>query len=471
MFHRPAVSPSTYKMAAVLTSFLLLVHTTYYSHVSAATTPRPNCPIMCSCDGNRASCDNTAMTHVPQLPVDTSSIWLSENNITRIRANAFLKYDNLTELTLRSNNMRSIDERAFAGLSLLSNFHLLENLLLSFESGVFRYFSKVRLLVMRIKLLDVPHAEICRLKHLFLLTLDMFNFPSVKFDRCFEDLTKLKQLYLNRMKQSNISRATFRPFRFSLAQLHVTKCGLRNLDVDTFEDLSRLSILSLEENAINYLPYNIFTPLTRLTHLNIASNKLTVISDELLRPLQRLQYLFIEKNFHVNLTLGEAFLNMTRLRQINVNSIRLSSLNNDTFRYLRHCPTTNVDMSSCSLRTISTGAFLPLHNVTSLYLTANPLNGTVLRGAFYGLQGLPLRKLSLSTVNLNDYPRTLFEGLNDNNITTLELDGTYISVIKKGLFRNLGTIYKLDLSSNKLSTLEDHVFEDLVMLTKLKLDR
>ena len=456
-------------MTSALTSLLLATLTIYYGRVNADTSPRPRCPIMCSCRGRGVFCSHTFMTDVPQLPVNTENILLRKNNISRIRANAFSEVHKLTELTLQYNNIRSLDGRAFEGLSLLRTFTLIENSVV-FESGVFRFFYNVSLLSLQVKYIHVPQREICMLKQLQQLTLGTFEFPYVKFDDCFEGLQKLKVLTLYDMKQSNISRATFRPFRYSLTELNIRKCGIRSLDVDTFKDLSKLNVLSLTENAITYLPSTIFMPLTSLTHLYIAEDKLKVIPDGLLSPLRYLENLFISGVSPMKLTIGEDFINMTRLQQIVFRGIKKPSLDNTTFRHLRHCPITSLKLAMCSIQTISRGALMPFRNLSSFNLYSNPLNGSVLHDALYGLQGSQLRSLYLSGLYLRDYPTALFEGLKDNNITTLVMNTSRITVIKNGLFRNLGAVSSLDLRSNHITTLEDQSFKDLVVLSTLIID-
>ena len=304
-----------------------------------------------------------------------------------------------------------------------------------------------------------------------MLRLALFQFPSARFLQCFEKLTVLSRVSLNSVQQNNISRATFYPFRGSLTDLHLINCGLRRLHVEMFNDLSKLVVLDLTQNEIINLPSNIFASLTRLTHLDIAENKLKIISPALLRPLRSLTHLNIGHNTHVNITFGEEFLNMTRLQQIVLKAIKLTSLNNDTFRHLRNSPLVEVDMSTCGLRTISKGAFLPLGNLTILSLDFNPLNASVFHDVFYGLHGAPLHELRLSNTNVRALSPTLFEGLKDNNIRIASFKNSQISAIKRGSLHNLRTISQLDLTANKITTIDDHSFEDLVMLSRLALDR
>ena len=469
------VLPSTCVMTSAPPSLLLAMIVTFIYHGLDATSKRLRCPLTCRCTGNYSdafvACENSYLTRIPQLPVGTRKAIIFGNNITRLRAGALSELHQLRNMRIYKNNIRSIDQRAFHGLNSLEMLYLGEESLSSFENGVFRFFGNLSRISMRVKEVVIPQAEICLLKRLRMLKLAMFHFPSARFRQCFEELTVLSTVSLNSVQQNNISRATFYPFRGSLTELHLVNCGLSCLHVDMFNDLSRLVVLDLTQNEITDLPSGIFASLTRLTQLDIASNKLKVISAALLRPMRSLLRLNIGHNTNVNITFGEEFLNMTRLQQIVLNGIKLTSLNNDTFRHLRNSPLVEVDMSTCSLRTISRGAFLPLRNLTILSLDRNPLNASVLHDVFFGLRGAPVHELRISNTNVRALSPTLFEGLTNNNIKLAAFINSQISAIKRGSFHNLRTISELDLSANKITTMDDHSFKELVVLSRLVLDK
>ena len=469
------VSPSTCAMASAPTSLLLALIITFSGPGLDATSKRLRCPFTCRCAGNysdsQVACDNSYLTRIPRLPVGTTKAIIFGNNITRLHDDAFSGLNKLRNMRIYKNNIRAIDEGAFHGLSALEMLYLGEESLSSFENGVFRFFGNLSRISMRVKGVVIPQAELCLLKRLRVLKLALFHFPTAIFRQCFEQLTILSKLSLNSVQQNNISRATFYPFRGSLTELHLINCGLRRLHVDMFNDLSKLIVLDLTQNEITDLPYDIFASLTRLIQLDIAGNKLKVISAALLRPMRSLLRLNIGHNTNMNITFGEEFLNMTRLQQIVLNGIKLTSLNNDTFRHLRNSPLVEVDMSGCSLRTISRGALLPLRKVTILSLDYNPLNASVLHDAFYGLHGAPLHELRLSNTDVRVFSPTLFEGLRDNNIKIARFVNSQISAIKRGSLHNLRTISQLDLTANKITTMDDNSFADLVMLSRLVLDK
>ena len=463
-------------MAAALTSSLLLFLATACSHVSGYTLLPGHCPLMCLCTGNYShayvACKNSHLTYIPHYPAGTWGITIENNNIKRLRNKSFGGLYKLTSLRIENNKIQSISESAFVGSTALNALTINEDSLSLFENGVFHVLSNLTMLTMQAKRIEIPQRDVCVLRNLKSLTLGKFKFPSAIFLRCFQKITKLATLQLMSIELKNISRATFSPFRrISLTKLRLINCGLRRLNVDIFEDLSRLQELDLSQNAIASLPNDIFVPLTKLHQLNLSGNKLKVVSDELLQPLRYLRNLYIGKNRDMNVMFGEEFLNMTQLQMLTINGNKLMSLNNDTFRHLRHSPLNMVDMSSCSIRTISKGSFRPLRNITTLHLGTNHFNASVLHDAFYGLQGSPLHNLSISHVNLRDYSTTLFEGLNNNKITLLTLKDCHITTIKRGVFRNLSNVTVLDLSDNGIKSIEENSFQDLPRLSVLDLGK
>ena len=148
------------------------------------------------------------------------------------------------------------------------------------------------------------------------------------------------------------------------ASIHVFQCWLRHLSVDIFKDLVNLIELDLSDNIVTSLPNDIFISLTHLTLLNIKGNRVMAISDKVLRPLHYMRQLTIGSNMHMNLTLGDEFLNMTQLTHLVLSNIKLPSLNSDNFRQLRHCPLVEVDMSRCHITSVQTAA-QPYRGITT----------------------------------------------------------------------------------------------------------
>ena len=454
----------------VATSSLLLVFIVFVNCPVMASTSFTRCPLTCACNGTFVSCSHSYLTDIPKFRRETQKLNIKNNNISRLRADAFSELTNLETLYIAENNIRSIDERAFRGLASLDSLVLNEESLNTFENDAFRVLSNLTQLRMHMKFIELPQADICLLKHLRQLKLEMFKFSSAMFHSCFEELDQLHSLFLFKMQNSNMSRATFHPFGGSVKVLGLRGCGLHRLAADMFYDLSQLVSLDLTDNDITALPRNIFARHTHLVQLDLAKNKLKVISSELLRPLRYLHTLNTANNPHLTMTLGAEFDNMTQLQQLILAGTNLTSLDNDTFRHMRNSALKQLNMKKCNLHCISRGAFRPLVKITELVLSDNPLSSSALHEALYGLQGAPLRELVMSNLHLGELSATLFEGLGDTNITQVWLQNSGIASVKKGAFRKLQKLTRLHLNTNKITLFEDRVFEDLPDLVYLNLE-
>ena len=148
------VSPSTCVMTSVPTSRLLALIITFSCHGLDDTSKRLRCPLTCRCTGNYShsivTCANSYLTDIPQLQVGVWGCLFIGNNITRrLRAGAFSEPCRLRYMRLSKNNIRFIEERAFQGLTSLEMLHLSEQSLSSFEDGLFRFFTNLKLKCMQ----------------------------------------------------------------------------------------------------------------------------------------------------------------------------------------------------------------------------------------------------------------------------------------------------------------------------------
>ena len=251
------MAPPFSSMMTTVTSILLLIVATFGGYGLADTSSFLCCPLQCRCDGNYTRavsiCEHSYLTDIPKLPVATWNILINGNNITHIRAGAFSELHNVTTIIITKNNIRTIDERAFVGLTSLEHLNLFEAQLSSLGNGAFRYFTHLTMLTLTANLIEVPQRELCRLKHLITLRLVILRLSTSVLQPCFEALTELAELTLTSLKKSNISGLTFYPVRTYLKQLGIIDCGLRRLNVGMFKDMTQLKVLDLSKNGITDL--------------------------------------------------------------------------------------------------------------------------------------------------------------------------------------------------------------------------
>ena len=232
---------------------------------------------------------------------------------------------------------------------------------------------------------------------------------------------KIIDLSYNTIKQltrNELKRLT------KLKKLEIKSVSLKNIEPNTFNDLSLLSSILLQNNNISHLPDHIFRWNTRLRYLHLNGNKLTAFNAIQL-GLKNVQELFLGRNklrtFDVrNLKLKKIWLNNNSIQRID-NSI----FNNNSV-------VGTIALSSNYIQSVSINAF---NTVTSL------------------------SQLLLQNNSLKSLPRNLFKGMAISKIFLQENDLFDLNGAFDGIKPFLNS---LDLSRNKnLQLLNGMDFESL----------
>ncbi|XP_048750847.2 slit homolog 2 protein-like isoform X2 [Ostrea edulis] len=116
----------------------LMLHTAIYSCVTGACTDRCSCDRAFTCDGTGVECGYQGLTRVPtDFPIDTCSMDLSSNDITTIEDGAFFGLSGLQSLDLSTNKITNIENGAFCGLTSLQSLDLSFNDITIIVDGAF----------------------------------------------------------------------------------------------------------------------------------------------------------------------------------------------------------------------------------------------------------------------------------------------------------------------------------------------
>ncbi|CAJ1099261.1 slit homolog 1 protein-like isoform X13 [Octopus vulgaris] len=102
---------------------------------------------ICTCNSltMRINCANRNLLSIPQpIPTNVEYLYLHWNNIATIKEGAFTGLSNLKELTLNENNISTIKEGAFTGLSNLNYLALNENNISTIKEGAFTGLSNLK---------------------------------------------------------------------------------------------------------------------------------------------------------------------------------------------------------------------------------------------------------------------------------------------------------------------------------------
>nr|AAX77061.1 variable lymphocyte receptor [Lethenteron appendix] len=86
------------------------------------------CPSQCSCSGTTVNCEGKRLASVPAgIPTTTQTLWLGNNQITKLEPGVFDSLTQLTYLGLHVNQLKSIPRGAFDNLKSLTHIWLYNN--------------------------------------------------------------------------------------------------------------------------------------------------------------------------------------------------------------------------------------------------------------------------------------------------------------------------------------------------------
>ena len=222
---------------------------------------------------------------------------------------------------------------------------------------------------------------------------------------------------------------------FEIISLDVSNNSLSDVPSYCFQDCKSLEELSLAFNNLNQLSNKTFEGLSNLKYLNLDDNKLMnngeLSGQDFLQPLLNLQELHLQRNvysvseidMHFYLSnvagnsliglnalyldglphakFGRHFQNLKNLTRIDFSGKRsdckIVALTNDSFTNVTFV--THLDLSYCNIATIEAGAFACLRDLKHLDLSYNMELGFVtLRNVTYGLQFTSIEVLRYSKV-------------------------------------------------------------------------
>ena len=153
---------------------------------------------------------------------------------------------------------------------------------------------------------------------------------------------------------------------------------------------------------------------------------------------------------------------MGSLQKIDLTGNPLHQIASFHFDSIRHGPLQVLRLADCAVLFINDTSFAGLNNLTSLALSHNPVNASVLANAFYGLgEETPLAFLDLSSNFLPHINTDLLHTF--SKLQILDLSNCSIELIDAELFPFLQSLHTLELQDNRISHLSN-----LSALSKLR---
>ena len=404
------------------------------------------CPSECqSCDNGRVQCVSVGLSQPPaSIPEDTVVIDLSQNDIQtlqglpsvpnaqslRLPANKLEKLDAsdlsvapaLMSLDLSQNSITLVGDNAFESLSDLKTISLTGNKLTTI-GPIFKHNPQITSI-------RLGHNEIAEIgendfkDNMMVKMLDLSNNKiTTVHEDAFKNLDMLRYLILSNNPLVMLPELSFSSMMLTLADF--TNCQLTSVPktmpaslkdfrlgnnrlkeilVDDFENITDVTLITLNDNQIENVAHRAFGSLENLRELWLSRNQLVYIPRGLPESLEKL---YMDNNQVVELepTLFQPNVN---LKYLNVEANNVMKIHQDSLKDLPKLENLNLQDNKVSL--IDVGTFTNLPEMTDLILSNNPIQ-VFENGAFVDL--FNLKKLSLAHI---DHVVTGSEKILDENI-------------------------------------------------------
>ncbi|CAN9510229.1 unnamed protein product [Ophioblennius macclurei] len=279
--------------------------------------------------------------------------------------------------------------------------------------------------------------------------------------------SNITTLDMSHNRLTGVDPASLKPYP-DILHLILSHNSITKLNEGLCGTLPLLQTLRLERNEIHLLMKEQLSPCTNLTSLNMASNRLK-LKGEPFSGLQNLKFLDVSMNSLQSAQLGSVP-QLPSLVSLNLGSNIFNELKKEDFFFLKQSSHLQVlNLSSTPLKKLEPGCFKSISGLHTLILDHSNMGTSVISKVCSELSGTAIDALSLQKMKLITLANTTFKGLEETNLTFLDLSTNNLTKIEEGSFKWLPRLNTLILSDNNIKHVTKGTFEGLNELKKLQL--
>ncbi len=325
-------------------------------------------------DFNIRSQKITSLKGIELIPKTIDTLELTDNYILdqscdpNCPIKPFNQFKLLTILNLSDNLLWEPTPHMFDGLDNLIELNLSKNSIKTIHKETFQSIKKLQILWLNANLLQEidPHTfdNLENLEELYLGN----NYLSTIQKNTFKDLTSLTILGLYRNKLTVCKSDTLNGLS-NLRALHLCNNKIQSLDQNTFYHTPKLYLIDLKFNQLKNLTQHIFDPLTDLKILRLYSNEIATIEPGTFKALIKLVILDLKSNKLKNLT-ENMFTELNNLSHLNLNHNEIQEIHEKAFRCLKKI--SKLSICNNQLETFSVNLLHGLNNLQEIDQSKNP---------------------------------------------------------------------------------------------------
>ncbi|XP_064596143.1 toll-like receptor Tollo [Liolophura sinensis] len=440
---------------------------------------------------------------------------LSGNYVSEVEPGALDGLNNLTYLSLSGNPFSHLPDGLLCNLAQIRFLHLSSTGLRSIP----QLFSNCKtdgecsleyLFMSKGMLSKIPEGSLSNMSRMTWLDLSG-NQISTLSDKAFEGGTGLKVLNLSRnsLTYPLPDLCSTLP---SLEVLSLQDCDFHAWDHTRFQACARLEDLDLSGNQILEVEgdFSVTAKLSKLNlsrnkieriepgftlgnsshliHVDLSRNKLAEVYGSFLANAQSLVKLDFSHNALAegNMNLTVLLQDLNNLKSLDLSYNNFSVLPSKLFPYLKNLQV--LDISHNKITEIHPDSLSNLKGPTTVRLTGNHLK-TIQNGTFSGLSSLKVLDLSMNEIsevdmaslpisltevyfssnNLYDIP-TAFRLKNFTSLSRLDLSRNKLTTLDRNCFVGFTALTVLDLCWNAIKVIDDYTFGQLGQLRELNLE-
>lgn len=243
---------------------------------------------------------------------------------------------------------------------------------------------------------------------------------------------------------------------------------ISKLEPELCQKLPLLEILNLQNNELSHLSDKTFIFCMNLVELNLKSNSIQKIQNNPFKNLKNLIKLDLSHNGLSSTKLGTQ-LQLENLQELLLSNNKIHLLRREELDFLGNSSLKKLELSSNQIKEFSPGCFHAIGELFGLSLNNAQLGPSLTEKLCLELSGTSIQNLSLSNTQLYRTSNMTFIGLNQTNLTMLDLSYNGLNVIGNDSFVWLPHLEYFFLEYNNIEHLSSHSFYGLFNVKYLNL--